>query len=602
MIKKRFLGLPLVSVLLFTMTFFCINDHIAYGQLPQPTGTQPQPGFSPRPQPTGTQPQPGFSPRPQPTGTQPQPGFSPRPQPTGTQPQPGFSPRPQPTGTQPQPGFSPRPQPTGTQPQPGFSPRPQPTGTQPQPEPTPGVVTPQISGGWSHTLALDSEGKLWAWGYNEDGQLGDGTNDNQTTPVAVQINALTTITSVDCGGDHSLALDSLGRVWAWGYNGDGELGGGTTENNSNVPVSVPNLTDIIAISAGGEYSMALSSDGSVLTWGANSDGQLGNGNTDENSVPTKISGLPVMKGISAGEAHGLAVTEDGFVYAWGINDEGQIGNGEKSANNPVLNPVQVQGLTDIDAVCAGTSFSLALGIDGRVWAWGLNDEGQLGDGTNTNSTTPVEVTNLTKISAVACGSDHSLAIRNGKVKSWGLNDEGQLGDGSTRSSSAPLDVTGLSDIVYVAAGESHSLAITSKGNIYVWGLNGDGQLGDGTNRSSRTPKTIDLNLGGTAVEGPGECETDDIEADPKKLKLKVGKNTEVTLTLTGEDGCLVEGESITVKLNSSGKRRVSISPSKLISDEEGKASFTATGTAKGKAKITVKAGSSKEKIKVKVKE
>lgn len=574
MIKKRFLGLPLVSVLLFTMTFLCINDHIAYGQLPQPTRTQPQPGFSPRPQPTGTQPQPGFSPRPRPTGTQPQPGFSPRPQPTGTQPQPGFSPRPRPTGTQ------------------------------PQPAPTPGVVTPQISGGWSHSLALDSEGKLWAWGLNEDGQLGDGTNDSQTTPVAVQINALTTITAVDCGGDHSMALDSLGRVWAWGYNGDGELGGGTTENNSNVPVPVPvpNLTDIIAISAGGEYSIALSSDGSVLTWGANSDGQLGNGNTDQNSVPTKISSLPLMKGISAGEAHSLAVTEDGFVYAWGLNDEGQIGNGEKSADNPVLNPVQVQGLTDIDAVCAGATFSLALGIDGRVWAWGLNDEGQLGDGTNTNSTTPVEVTNLAKISAVACGSDHSLAIRNGKVKSWGLNDEGQLGDGSTRSSSAPLDVTGLSDIVYVAAGESHSLAITSKGNIYVWGLNGDGQLGDGTNRSSRTPKTIDLNLGVTAVEGPGECETDDIEADPKKLKLKVGKSTEVTLTLTGEDGCLVEGESITVKLNSSGKRRVSISPSKLTSDENGNASFTATANAKGKAKITAKAGSSKVKIKVKVKE
>ncbi|PVE35172.1 hypothetical protein DC030_15050, partial [Enterococcus faecalis] len=111
------------------------------------------------------------------------------------------SPRPQPTGTQPQPGFSPRPRPTGTQPQPGFSPRPRPTGTQPQPAPTPGVVTPQISGGWSHSLALDSEGKLWAWGLNEDGQLGDGTNDSQTTPVAVQINALTTITAVDCGGD-----------------------------------------------------------------------------------------------------------------------------------------------------------------------------------------------------------------------------------------------------------------------------------------------------------------------------------------------------------------------------------------------------------------
>ena len=432
--------------------------------------------------------------------------------------------------------------------------------------------------------------------------MGDGTNDSQTTPVAVQINALTTITAVDCGGDHSLALDSLGRVWAWGYNGDGELGGGTEENNSNVPVLVPNLTDIIAISAGGEYGMALSSDGSVLTWGANSDGQLGNGTTEENSVPTKISGLPLMKGISAGEAHSLAVTEDGFVYAWGINDEGQIGNGEKNANNPVLNPVQVQGLTGIDAVCAGTSFSLALGVDGKVWAWGLNDEGQLGDGTNTNSTTPVEVTTLTKISAVACGSDHSLAIRNGKVKSWGLNDGGQLGDGSTRSSSTPLDVTGLSDIVYVAAGESHSLAITSKGGVYVWGLNDDGQLGDGTTRGSRTPKTIDLNLGGSAVEGPGECETDDIEADPKKLKLTVGDSTEVTLTLTGEDGCLVEGESITVKLNSSGKRRVSISPSKLTSDEDGKASFTATGTAKGKAKITVKAGSSKVKIKVKVKE
>ncbi|MCF6148527.1 MAG: hypothetical protein E3K37_07705 [Candidatus Kuenenia sp.] len=596
MIKKRFLGLPLVSVLLFTMTFFYVSDQLAYGQIP--------PGATPRPQPTGTQPQPGFSPRPQPTGTQPQPGFSPQPQPTGTQPQPGFSPRPQPTGTQPQPGFSPQPQPTGTPPPfPGFTPRPQPTGTRPQPEPTPGIVNPQISGGWTHTIALDSDGKLWAWGYNEDGQLGDGTNDSQTIPVAVQMNELTIITAVDCGGDHSMALDSNGRVWAWGYNGDGQLGGATEADNSNVPLQIQNLTDIIAISAGGEHCMALASDGSVYTWGANSDGQLGNGTDEGSSTPTKIIGLPAIKGISAGEAHSLAVTEDGFVYAWGINDEGQIGNGEKSAGIPVVNPVQIQNLTNIDAVCGGTSFSLALDIDGKVWAWGLNDEGQLGDGTNANSTTPVEVTNLTKISAIACGSDHSLAIRNGKVKSWGLNDEGQLGDGSRRSSSEPLDVSGLKDIVYVAAGEYHSLAVDSNGKVYVWGLNDEGQLGDGTTRNSTSPKTIDLNLGGTAGGGTEDCETEDIEADPRKLnKLTVGDSEEVTITLTGEDDCLVEGESITIKLNKSGKRRVSLSQDKLTSDEEGQASFTVTANAKGKAKITVKANGKKEKIKVKVKE
>lgn len=430
--------------------------------------------------------------------------------------------------------------------------------------------------------------------------MGDGTNSSQTTPVAVQIDDLTTIIAVDCGGDHNLALDATSRIWAWGYNGDGQLGGGTTEESSNVPVQIPNLTDVIAISAGGEYSMALLSNGSVVTWGANSDGQLGNGTDEPSSTPVIVSGLPSIKGISAGDAHGLAVTEDGFVYAWGLNDVGQIGNGETSAN-PVLTPVQVEGLSNVDAVCAGTTFSLALDNDGKVWAWGLNDEGQLGDGSTINSSTPVEVIDIANISAIACGSDHSLAIQDGKVKSWGLNDEGQLGDGSTRSSSEPIDATGLKDIVYVAAGEYHSLAITCNGKVYVWGLNDEGQLGDGSTKNSKTPKTIDLNVGATEGCATGDCETEDIEADTNRLNLKVGESAEVTLTVTGEDDCLVEGESITVKLNKSGKRRITVSPDKLTSDENGEASFTVTASSKGKAKITVKAGGKKEKIKVKVK-
>jgi uncharacterized repeat protein (TIGR01451 family) len=347
-------------------------------------------------------------------------------------------------------------------------------------------ISPQLAAGDMHSLVLKNDGTIWAWGDNQMSQLGNGST--LDSPIPVQVSGLTSVTEVAGGmGTFSLALRSDGTVWAWGLNGQGQLGDGTLITRS-VPIQVTGLTGMTAVAGAQNHSLALKSDGTVWAWGDNDLGTLGDGTTSDYRVTAgQVSGLTGVIAIAGGDNHSLALKSDGTVWAWGLNSSGQLGDGTTTNKTT---PVQVTGLTSVIAITAGYIHSLALKSDGTVWAWGSNSSGQLGDGTTTSSSVPVQVldetglsalTGVTKLAIGGSRPEHSFVLKSdGTALAWGNNEYGQLGDGTNLNRSLPVQVFGLSDIIDVARGQRHSMAMNSDGHIWAWGWNNQNQLGDGT--------------------------------------------------------------------------------------------------------------------------
>ncbi len=319
-----------------------------------------------------------------------------------------------------------------------------------------GVI--QVAAGGLHSLALRSDGTVWAWGNNWFGQLGNGTTCFCSVGTPVQVMGLTGVIQVAAGGVHSLALRSDGTVWAWGTGGTGSV--------PLTPVQVTGLTGVTKISAGDMFSLALRSDGTVWAWGHNQFGQLGNGTTADSPVPVQVTGLSQVTSISAGFDASLATRTRGntaltSVWMWGGNAYGQLGDGTVTSH---LTPEQVTGINTpyIAGISAGHHFAVVLGTDGSAWGWGADESGQLDNAPTSNPVTrPVQMTwtgsGITQLSA---GYDHVLALEsNGTVLAWGDNSAGELGDGGTTSTIGPVQVPGLTNVSQVSAGGQFSLAV-----------------------------------------------------------------------------------------------------------------------------------------------
>jgi alpha-tubulin suppressor-like RCC1 family protein len=350
-----------------------------------------------------------------------------------------------------------------------------------------------VSTGESHSCALTAGGGVKCWGSNASGVLGDGTTAQSSVPVnVVGLGTGSHALAVSAGSHHTCAVTSAGAVTCWGQNSFGGLGDGST-TDSPVPVGVSGLTSgVTAVSAGNDFTCAVTGTGGVRCWGSNAHGELGDGTTGDSSVPVAVTGLGSgVDSVSAGGSHACAVTSGGAVKCWGLNFDGQLGN---NTNNESTTPVDVSGLgSGVDSVSAGAAHTCAVTSLGGVKCWGYNGSGKLGDGTLTSSPFPVDVVGLESGAvAVSAGQSHTCAVTSpGGVQCWGYNGYGQLGDSTTDDHPVPADVSGpISGAAGVSAGGNDSCAVTSVGEVSCWGNNGGGELGDGTTTNSAVPVRV----------------------------------------------------------------------------------------------------------------
>jgi alpha-tubulin suppressor-like RCC1 family protein len=351
-----------------------------------------------------------------------------------------------------------------------------------------------VATGGGTLIALRDDGTVWTWGNMYSGEpvytSVSGHNMSkyfwgQTTPIQVPISD---VVAIAAGDEYSLALKKDGTVWAWGSNFYGELGDGTTTGTSKDNISivqVKGLNNVIAISAGSYYSIALKNDGTVWAWGGNWDGHLGDGTRDNRLTPVQVNGLSNVTSIWGAS---FAIKDDGSVWTWGPTFSSPFNNDSNDRGD--LIPYQIPGLANVKAIDTDQDGGLTIFIkdDGSVWTWGTDYNGRLGYGANPNNgigeipyvTTPVQAKNLTNVVAVAATYDGGMALKDdGSVWTWGHDGSGELDTGNFGIQYVPEKALDINNVIAISSKTFNSIFLKEDGSVWVCGSGDNGQAGNG---------------------------------------------------------------------------------------------------------------------------
>jgi alpha-tubulin suppressor-like RCC1 family protein len=370
------------------------------------------------------------------------------------------------------------------------------------------VARVSVSAGGDNTCGVTMGGAAYCWGYNNVGQLGDGATTDTTRPAAVGGGLSFAGVGADAAGNHRCGVTTAGAAYCWGSNGYGALGNGTTTNQASPAAVAGGLTFAAVSSGGGTDACGVTTAGAAYCWGINTGGQLGIGTTTGSEVcgnnpcsttPVAVVGGLTFIAVSTGTSHTCGITAAGSAYCWGANRNGQLGNGTMTGPQECngfpcsLSPIPVAGGLTFAAVSAGTGYTCGVTMAGAAYCWGYNGTGQLGDGTATERRSPVAVLGGLRFVTVSTagdpsGSGHTCGLTiTGGAYCWGFNLYGELGDGTNTTRSSPGAVSGGLTFTALAvgsnesvSGHAHTCGVTTAGAAYCWGSNGNGQLGVGT--------------------------------------------------------------------------------------------------------------------------
>ena len=388
-----------------------------------------------------------------------------------------------------------------------------------------GIRFSQVSAGRGHVLAVASDGNLYAWGSNDHGQLGDGTTTERHEPVPVKkpqgVSQDFTWVQASAGYLFSVGLGSDGKLYSWGDNTYGQLGNNTTTAHYtpepvNLPQNAPSGFTWKQEAVGSLHALGLGSDGKLYSWGDNDHNQLGDGTTTERHAPIQVkmpNGVPsgfTWKQMSGWGWHSLALGSDNWIYGWGANTRGEVGTGSITDNK--ITPVRIATPQGVPSNFTwgqfqmGDYYSQAIGSDGNIYTWGYGGNGNVGNGSTVDVYGPTQAhkpngvlpnfswkqVSVLSVASLAIGSD-------GNLYSWGANNNGQLGDNTTTQRNTPIRVaapqnapTGLTWVQASAGWDNNSFGLASDGNLYSWGKNANGQLGDNTTNDRHIPGRVNL--------------------------------------------------------------------------------------------------------------
>jgi alpha-tubulin suppressor-like RCC1 family protein len=350
-----------------------------------------------------------------------------------------------------------------------------------------------IAGGVSHTCGIISTGEAYCWGFNDFGQLGDGTTTDRTVPTPVTQVGIK-FSSIIAGDNHTCGITGTGEVYCWGNNSQGQLGDSTnTDHYVPNPVTQEGIS-FSSITAGSYHTCGITITGEAYCWGNNSSGALGDSTNTERTIPTQVTqgGISFLS-INAGGVHTCGITSTGEAYCWGHNGSGQLGD-STTTNYTVPTPVTQGGISFL-SINAGGVHTCGITSTGEAYCWGSNDDGRLGDSTTTDHYVPTPVTQGgISFSLIDAGQYHTCGITStGEAYCWGYNNSGALGDSTNTGHTIPTPVTqGNISFLSINAGSVHTCGISSTGEAYCWGYNGSGQLGDSTTTNRNIPTKVSL--------------------------------------------------------------------------------------------------------------